>query len=498
MIKIHDNVSLVEEIVSFEKVNEVECFTYRDIFAWPCLRLLFAFKWRDVHQAYSPVQDNQTTVGLERPRTESWKRKIQMMWQARGEKKHLHPRAKVLFFSWSNRLRDIDGVLYNSIVDIPAGIIQGQGVPVIVYEEKSCSQARLVPTGSISNYIRGRTKTGRILKGNQTPRDYPEWIDLFCRWMGNNVDSSISPLYVVNHLERLYCLSRVYQAVFKNIQPQAVVIDVWYGWTYFPVTIAAHRLGIKTVDIQHGSQGRSHFAYADWFKPAPKNFYSPVPQAFWVWGETAREDMLRLNESFFEEERIAVVGNHWLNCWVDESLPGITAEIERVKKLSPTSGGPRILVTLQPFADYGSLYRAMELSPDHWNWMIRFHPGMDKAQRADMTRRFYKARPGAVIEGVSGSLLFPQFHLVDVHLTHDSTCALEALAFGCPTVTFHQRGLQRFEEFIRKEVMLYAPQEDSRQIIEAVERLLHTSERLCRGAARRVFAPPRKDLVSLL
>jgi hypothetical protein len=74
------------------------------------------------------------------------------------------------------------------------------------------------------------------------------------------------------------------------------------------------------------------------------------------------------------------------------------------------------------------------------------------------------------------------------HVTGFSTCALEALAFGVPTLLFHPSGEHAFGRFVEQQVMW------PHQSIRASQSLLGRDDphlaAACRRAARRVFADP--------
>src|SRR5690606_5583780 len=102
------------------------------------------------------------------------------------------------------------------------------------------------------------------------------------------------------------------------------------------------------------------------------------------------------------------------------------------------------LVTLQKGIAYAELLQAcLRKSPRHVRWLIRLHRQMSDDPTA-LEQRL--RRSGAAVDVVNASRLplYALFGVATCHVTGFSTCAIEALAFGVPTLLTHESGRAAF------------------------------------------------------
>lgn len=201
--------------------------------------------------------------------------------------------------------------------------------------------------------------------------------------------------------------------------------------------------------------------YAGW-----QESYELMPQLFWVWGQQASE---ALHERNTFDIRTVVGGNCWLNAWRNDEWPSeFSQEIGRAKALR---GGQSlvVLVTLQPGIDDEPVFEAIARSPRDWQWLIRIHRRERTTDRyARLASRLEAIHRPALIDEPTGLPLYALMGAIDVHVTGASTCALEALAFGKPTVAFNANARAAFGSLLETDAMIYA--DSGSAIIAAIQR----------------------------
>jgi hypothetical protein len=171
-----------------------------------------------------------------------------------------------------------------------------------------------------------------------------------------------------------------------------------------------------------------------------------------VWGDWDAESLVRNNPGAIAREDVSVAGPRWLSRWNEGADPRHAAAVERVDRLR---GGARaILVTLQPGVPFReALIPLIAASPREWRWWVRVHGRMGddakqlEAEFAQATQRFVGVREATRLP------LYALLRACSWHVTGFSTCALEALAFGVPTLLLHPSGEHAYSDFIEQQVM---------------------------------------------
>lgn len=229
---------------------------------------------------------------------------------------------------------------------------------------------------------------------------------------------------------------------------------------------ACRKRGIKTVDIQHGTQGDYNGKYSHWTRMSKEGF-ELLPDFYWSWGEKSRDNIIKWYPAGFRHHLSVVGGNRWLGKWVEDKNFGIDTKQKGFYNYLKTFNKV-ILVTFQHTLDSTPeyLFQAMHLSPDNWIWLIRRHPlQRESNEQIQAVMRHHDIKNYEVVNASS----YPLFALIkhsDCHVTECSSVALEALFFGLPTSIIHPTGRQVFENYINDGVFDYAATSD--KILESI------------------------------
>lgn len=217
--------------------------------------------------------------------------------------------------------------------------------------------------------------------------------------------------------DRFYLINGMVAKYYELLQKSdvdALIFRVYYGLNYFPIIFACKMLGITFIDVQHGINGLKHPCYS---KFKDNEIRSPLlPDIFWTWGGMATK-MLEKSSEIRLGASIVEGGNP-----IYSSL-----EIKTGKKLlythQPQSKGIPV-----PVEEIKKLYKIKDREV-----VVRPHPlHIEEAKEAInlLESSGIKSR----IEDPFKTSINESLSQTSMHITYSSTCALDALNFGIPSV----------------------------------------------------------------
>lgn len=395
--------------------------------------------------------------------------------------------APVVLLGRSARSLRFAGATHNPIVDPIADLLAGRGVLSRIWETGPPAARRLHAPFAIDAWLE-RAWGFRRLAGVPPPDIEPDWFRPYQDWAWARLSIRLPPWrdwaitfrhlsWMAGAMERLLAGTRL------------LLVDCWYSREGWAAIHAARRLGILTVDIQHGLQGPGHFAYAQWRRRPIGGGYTTMPAAWWVWGGDDAENLEKANAFPIAQSGIQTGGHPWLNRW--RGVEGWELGEKTVMEARRLRAGASraLLVTLQrdvPFIDV--LEPLLRQAPADWAWWVRLHPAMRGAEREVTQLLASLNAPGRV--DVADATRLPLYALMkaaDAHLTWWSTCAHEALAFGLPTVLLHENGADAFSHHVEQDTMRYARSPEA--ILRAIDELAARGRAIFEQAAAPHFAP---------
>jgi hypothetical protein len=499
-------------MAAFEQNHPVECYVCFDWNVWPLLRVQVAYE--AVMKSLSENQDSDqlTTPGF----LANWRqfflvRALQKLLRlvhllpnvlpekpavvAEDEFGNEHPAAtkgEVVFLTHSGRRLDLNGRNYEIYSDPIVSQLNSLGVESLVWEKGVPVAPRYSKSYWIDSFLIDALSKQVSIPSLSEPPWFKDFVPLAHKLLGRDfVWSEIE--WKISHLQRV---SIVFEQWLHAVEAKLLVSAVWYDLVAMAATLAAKRLGVVSVDLQHGLQDEGHFAYSCW-EGSPVGGYELVPNMFWNWGEHQAEQLSRNNPAFRTSGFVAA-GNSWLNVWrADEASlfdmvrlePSIIGKLEKSKKT--------ILVTLQGRGSYDDLVlTAIDKSPLDWLWLIRLHPSTcPEVARRLKVRLDTVAAERVEYEMTTRLPLYVWLKACDVHVTGFSTCALEALVFGKATIIVTQDGVDSYGDYIEKGVMAFAG--DGEKLIQMLSDFTPTPLH-CKLVAQSDFVEPSNSLVALL
>jgi hypothetical protein len=309
----------------------------------------------------------------------------------------------------------------------------------------------------------------------------PAWWDALNSFHIQHLGRDLNWNLIVEHFSGFRPYSKIIERWLRRAQPGLLVVDCWTNWPAVAASVAAHRLGIPVLELQHGIQEQSHSAYHGWRKE-PSGGWDMLPDAFWVWGSRA-EALYKTNRITHEVIR---GGSLWLRQWVNEDAPDIAQACKWARSFTAGSDYS-ILVTLGDPASHEIefLNNVLAESPSNWRWLVRMHPNSRFERAAILSALNWPSHAIVNVYESSEWPLFAMLKAVDLHVTNCSTSTNEALAFGTPSITFGELGLSMFDELIQDGIVFHTP--DASGFYAAVARASQCNRELMRQAAESLF-----------
>ena len=480
------DLSIVDRLREYEETHDVSSYTVEGVNMWPYLRTWTAWRKMNKVSATSARRNNRIQAAMAKLQRYS---KLLMGDRAHAQKLRANT-GRVAFVTQGSRRQLIGGRYHHPIVDPLCGLCEKQGIGSVVFEG---GQAR-TPRARASFWSSGSFKRNRWLQRfTAKNREEPEWFREYQEWAEDWLEREVPWSQWNDYFETLFRRAATYQKWFREVGTRVVFVDCWYNDLSMPATLAGHRLGLRVIELQHARQSAGYFAYSGL---RTGDAFQLVPRVFWVWGERDREVFLRSNGEGFE---VLVGGNGWFNHWREEGADLLVDEFEKTRKVI-ASAPFSVVVTTQPTVALDPVYEAMNGTPLEWRWLFRVHPSQ-RSMMAEIESRAQGAHGNVEVRSATTCPLLPLLNLASVHLTGDSTCALEALGMGTPTILFDELGKVNFAEFVQNGTMLLAQDPERLRVgLESIQAGIIQFPGL-REMADRIFAPAgvtQETLQSLL
>jgi hypothetical protein len=239
---------------------------------------------------------------------------------------------------------------------------------------------------------------------------------------------------------------QVYLEILGTLQPTAIFFGLYLANETMGMIAAAKRLGIPTIEIQHGLIGRYQWFQTHYTKIPPEG-YELLPDFFWVWDKTTKEDTEREMPVSPGPHRAIIGGNPALESWTATRGRSLgTYQALFFEGLDQRDNV--ILVALQYYSlAPDNIIQAMKLAPKEWLWLIRLHPMSRSLQ--DVVTEVYQSHGLDNIEVfyATDAPLYDLLQHVDHVVTPFSTIAIEAAHFNIPVTLTERVSVEVFAGF---------------------------------------------------
>ncbi len=275
---------------------------------------------------------------------------------------------------------------------------------------------------------------------------------------------------LIDELDECIAYEEFWLKILRRSKIKGIFFECHYGnWNYYGITSAAAKVAIPTVDIQHGIS--QDYMYKGW-RNSPKNGYDFLPDYYWCWSQ---HDVDSINKSKFNSVDLKpFLGG---NMWFAKSKINIKMPSDKLQRVINSYSPQKVLlVTLQhsmPISDM--LIQAIRQSDIKWLWLVRFHPldYVDAGFREGY-KKTLKEFKNVEWEVATEANLYELFQIMDVHLTHHSTSAVEAISFKKPTILLGSKFKFAFMDYINSGWFFIA--ENAHEIIQLASKYVLIEE----------------------
>jgi glycosyltransferase involved in cell wall biosynthesis len=256
---------------------------------------------------------------------------------------------------------------------------------------------------------------------------------------------------------RLHALAGWFARALRASGAALAFVNTYYSLEGQAFVLAARRLNLRSIDLQHGMQGPQHAAYASW-RRLPAAGYSTLPDEFWVWSEEDA-DVIRAWSAGARAPRPRVTGNYWLDRWRDDQEPMVATFLAEA---AAQRGGcdKQVLVSLiwgvGESEEIDRLIEAARQCPRSVGWWWRLHP-VESHRRAELAARLERSGlDGSRVGAATDLPLYALLRRADVVVSHSSTVIAEAAQFGIPSVVASDYGAALHEGLVREGIVVHA------------------------------------------
>jgi hypothetical protein len=249
---------------------------------------------------------------------------------------------------------------------------------------------------------------------------------------------------------RIAAVSKYFRRRLVRLRPKLVFIVSYYAIEGYALVKACRELGIATIDLQHGVQGRIHPGYGQ-FTVAPADGYQLLPDYFWSWSNEEAEVISEWSTARVARHRAIVGGNPWLESWLSAGTAAVKEYDARIGELQRQARARHhVLVTLQFGLAFETFLKplaelALRAGPD-WRWWIRLHPAI-LGLGPEIHRRLNDfGMANFDLDNASSLPLYALLRHMDLHMTYSSSVVLEAAAFGVPSFVCGTAGEELFPQ----------------------------------------------------
>ncbi len=271
---------------------------------------------------------------------------------------------------------------------------------------------------------------------------------------------------LLKNIQGVLSWAALYEYFLKKTKAEYIFGLCYYNKEMYGLNLAAKRLDVVSIDMQHGSQGDLHFAYH--FNKTPTGGYNILPEKFWVWDKLSFEHIAKWTEN---KNHFPVLGG---NPWIEFLRNDFKGQIIYHENK------PMILFTLQPLNPIIDDYflEVISLTCQKYNWWLRLHPRMTKDEVTCLNLKLveFKIKGFVNIEDASNEPLPLLLKECNLHVSKYSGSIAEAALMQIPSLVTDEIGVKSFEDLIESKKAVACLTENPADIIDLIEIILNNSE----------------------
>ncbi|MFG5103986.1 hypothetical protein O8I66_04935 [Campylobacter lari] len=267
---------------------------------------------------------------------------------------------------------------------------------------------------------------------------------------------------IIEMLNDVFYSIECYLEILKRINPKIIFLHSFFY--HIPIIIAAHKLGICVVDIQHGEISSKNPAYGGFDNFLKKNgIYNFLPDVFFVW---SNKYLKHIQATFPINNKSIIIGNFWID--KQKQFYKHLAWNYLIKK-RVNNKQKIVLFLLSNSSKIDTFFLSLiNLLDDNFLILIRHHP---KPRRLFTKNDFLNKQNVVIDKLIDDCILGELFERCDCCISAGSAASKEANYFNIINFVFGEIGKINFQEEIEDgEIVFLNTPEDFFNHIESTER----------------------------
>lgn len=295
--------------------------------------------------------------------------------------------------------------------------------------------------------------------------------DTFCEELQrySPIGKRLTPGFLQEAVTSIEKHAFIFKPILKKTNAKEAISLCYYldSKAFFGMNLAAHRLGISSIDMQHGGQGNHHLAYGQFYKVPASGSYALLPSVFWCWDKASAESIRQWSSMDGVKHRAEIIDHPWLHF-----LASTTD--------APPQSKPVVVYSLQPFQTLvlPQVINAMKVLGNEYSWILRLHPNM-QFRATELKTLLEDEQLGPFIHPMTfNPLSLPEtLAIASMHLTRTSGTAIESALMGVPTILLDKEGVAMYRSFIHEGIALDGSDTDGATLAQMIRTRARAAKR---------------------
>lgn len=448
---------IVKTIAAIEQSFDVNSVRYKSLLLWPLVRLTL---WQKLTNLSKNLTINEGPVSNHIPCFSIDDDSLRTLHDLND--------TEILFFTraicYTKRSA---GEHYDHLLDPVMSFIENTHRCLCV-EIADMKNIRETTPRSKPTFFLKRIRNGQVEDTVTRIENFDKLQQIVTELTGIFIDESL----YLKQLRDLMAKQHYFMEVLSVIRPRVMFTSCYMRHEAMAMISACKKLGIMTVDIQHGKPPPSHASYSHWTS-IPSGGYDLVADYFWCWNQL-RKNMNESTSSHGMKPHSIVGGNLWLAQWLKEEDPVIDDDMRNFYRYLNEKSKVVLLAMARPDIPIPShVIDAMRYSPPEWLWLIRLHSTWYKDTDKMQLISFLKESGvnNYEMEYASSCPLPGVLKRSDHHITFYSSTCYEAMVFDVPTTFIDNFAFEAHKSNIEKGVFAYADNAES--LLDSIRNFRH-------------------------
>jgi len=280
------------------------------------------------------------------------------------------------------------------------------------------------------------------------------------------VESHFLKSNLLKQINTIINWANLFSFFIKKADAKYTIGLCYYSNAMYGMNFASNKLGIKSIDMQHGLQGYLHPAYH--FKKVPSSGYNILPKDFWVWETSSFQN---INNWTHNSVHKAILGG---NPWIDyfQSNKGLN-DIRNEEF-------PMILFTLQLgksiLPDY--FLDVIKATCKNYNWWFRYHPRTSQKEKEEIELKLNSLRllDRVNIKDANNLPLPVLLNNCQLNISKNSGSIAEAAMMQRHSLIIDELGIRSYKDLIDRGLAEGCLSKNSKEIVIRINSILNNKK----------------------